>query len=336
MINDHTCYVTLMPKFNAQSAHRIIERRNADDGIVHVSTRSLIELHHAALSLKLEPTRIRANQSGSYVSAFKGRGMEFDEVRPYQQGDDVRTIDWRVTARTGQPHTKLFREERERSVIVWADMRQNMFFATQGAYKSVRAAQVAALLGWSANHHGDRLGALLFTETDHTELRPKSGKPPLLHMLNQLAKHSKRDITTQAPVNENESAIAIQQSLARLRRVSSPGSLIFLISDFYQLDGAGLAHISQLAQHNDLVILYTYDPMEAELPPPGQYQISDGVQTLALDSSSYELRRHYKHTFETHQAQLQQLAHRPGIFMIPLRTEQDPLHVLQQHFGRRS
>ena len=313
-----------------------INEPDTEDGIVHVSTRSLIGLHHAAQSLKLEPSRIRANQSGGYVSPFKGRGMEFDEVRPYQQGDDVRTLDWRVTARTGRPHTKLFREERERSVLLWVDMRQNMFFATQGAYKSVRAAQAAALIGWSANHHGDRLGGLLFTETEHQELRPKSGKPPLLHMLNKLGEQSSRDIISQQHIDDTQSASAIQQSLARLRRVSSPGSLVFLISDFSQLDSAGLAHLAQLAQHNDLVILYIYDPMEARLPPPGQYQISDGENTLTLDSSSHDLRNHYQQRFKQHQAQLQQLAHRPGIFMIPLSTEHDPLLALQQHFGKRS
>ena len=307
-----------------------------EDGIVHVSTRHLIGLHHAAQSLKLEPSRIRANQSGGYLSPFKGRGMEFDEVRPYQQGDDVRTIDWRVTARTGHPHTKLFREERERSVLLWVDLRQSMFFATQGAYKSVRAAQAAALLGWSANHHGDRLGGLLFTETDHHELRPKSGKPPLLHLLNQLAEHASPDIRLQQHINDTQSAGAVQESLARLRRVSSPGSLIFLISDFSHLDSTGLAHLAQLARHNDLVILYIFDPMEAELPPPGQYQISDGENTLTLDSSSHDLRNDYQQRFKQHQAQLQQLAHRPGIFMIPLCTEQDPVVALQQHFGKRA
>jgi uncharacterized protein (DUF58 family) len=323
-----------MQKFNS-ATNRVSETSNTDDGLVYVSTRKLIELHHAAQSLKLEPTSIRANQSGGYVSAFKGRGMEFDEVRPYQQGDDVRTIDWRVTARTGQPHTKLFREERERSVMLWVDMRQSMFFATQGAYKSVRAAQVAGLLGWSANHHGDRLGGLIFSDTEHQELRPKSGKPPLLHILNRLSKQSSRDISTQA-VNDIESAAALQQSLARLRLASSTGSLIFLISDFSQLNSAGLAHISQLSQHNDLVLIHLYDPIETELPPPGQYQISDGQQTLSLDSSSDDFRYNYKQRFERHQAQLQQLAHRPGIYMLPLSTEHAPLLTLQQHFGRRS
>ena len=157
------------------------------DGVVRVSVASLLALHHGSASLAMQPRQVRALTSGAYLSPFKGRGMEFDEVRPYMQGDDVRSIDWRVTARSGKPHTKLFREERERAVLLWIDLRAAMFFATRGAFKAVRAAQAAALLGWSALHNGDRLGALIFNEQHHDELRPKRGQPPFMHVLRRLA-----------------------------------------------------------------------------------------------------------------------------------------------------
>ena len=119
--------------------------RNTTDP-VHVSIPSLLKLRQAATGLDLRSRFIRARQGGSYMSAFKGMGMEFDEVRPYQPGDEVRHLDWRVTARTGRPHTKLFREERERPILLWVDYRANMFFATRGVFKSVLAARAAALL----------------------------------------------------------------------------------------------------------------------------------------------------------------------------------------------
>ena len=144
------------------------------DGLVRVSVASLLALHHGAGALSLQPRRVRAPGSGGYASPFKGRGMEFDEVRPYAQGDDVRSIDWRVTARSGKPHTKLFREERERAVLLWLDLRPAMFFATRGSFKAVRAAQAAALLGWNTLRHGDRLGALIFDAHNHAELRPSA------------------------------------------------------------------------------------------------------------------------------------------------------------------
>ena len=134
------------------------------DGLVYVTPKSLIKLRHSAENLPLKVAKVKALQTGEYYSPFKGRGMEFDEVRLYQPGDDIRTIDWRVTARSGKAHTKLFREERERSVILCVDFRRTMYFGTRGAYKSVAAAKAAALFAWSAEHQGDRLGGLLFSE----------------------------------------------------------------------------------------------------------------------------------------------------------------------------
>src|SRR6185312_13913452 len=135
-------------------------------------------------------------------------------------------LDWRVTARTGRAHTKLFREERERAVLLWMDFRSPMFFATQGAFKSVRASQAAAILGWSAIYRGDRLGALFFSGRAHVELRPRRGKPPLLHLLGKIAEQSAapKDATS-------DNADAINQALSRLRAVAQPGSLIILFSD---------------------------------------------------------------------------------------------------------
>ncbi|MCY3731458.1 MAG: DUF58 domain-containing protein, partial [Rhodospirillaceae bacterium] len=135
----------------------------------------LIGLKRAGESLRVGALRVRALDSGGHLSRFKGRGVEFDESRPYEPGDDLRHMDWRVTARTGKPHTKVFREERDRPVILWLDLRRPMLFATRGAYKAVRAAQTAALVAWSAVANGDRLGGLVFSEREHVELRPRLG-----------------------------------------------------------------------------------------------------------------------------------------------------------------
>jgi uncharacterized protein (DUF58 family) len=153
------------------------------DDIVRVNPATLIGLHRAAGSLPLKSSKIQARFSGNYLATFKGRGMEFDEVRPYQPGDDIRTMDWKVTARTGKPHTKLFREERERPVLLWVDYRKPMFFGTRGSFKSVVAAKTAALLAWSAIQHGDRLGGLIFSEKVHQEIRPHRGKAATLHFI---------------------------------------------------------------------------------------------------------------------------------------------------------
>jgi uncharacterized protein (DUF58 family) len=301
------------------------------EGLVRVGMASLLALHHGAEAFALQPHRVRAAGSGGYVSPFKGRGMEFDEVRPYTRGDDARSIDWRVTARTGRPHTKLFREERERAVLLWIDLRAAMFFGTRGTFKAVRAAQCAALLGWNALHHGDRLGALIFDELHHEELRPKRGQPPFMHVLRRLTSHP----AWERPERHGDTAAALEQALVRLRRVAQPGSLIIMLSDFAGLDGRGAAQLAPLARHNDMLAVAIHDPLEAELPPTGRYRVSDGTRSISVETGDPRRRDQYHRRFTQHRAELQQCCRRHGIKLIPLSTAEEPQAVLQRGLGKR-
>lgn len=303
-----------------------------DDGLVHVSLKSLIALHRVAKTLPLKPGRIRALAGGDYHAPFKGRGMEFDEVRAYTLGDDVRTLDWRVTARTGKPHTKLFREERERPVLLMLDMRSAMFFATQGAFKAVRAVQAAALLGWSAVHQGERLGGLVFSEQSHVELRPRRGKPPLLHMLQSFAAHPawhNHNLGVD-PLAGNQT---LNQALARLRSVAQPGNLIILLSDFSGLDAHGRAQLALLSRHSEIMLIDIHDPIEKDLPPPGQYRLSDGNQFMTLLTANNNLRETYRIRFIQQQQELQQYCRRHNMTLLSLGTGDDPLIALQRGLG---
>jgi len=304
------------------------------DGVAWVSLASLLDLRRRSLGLDLRPRRVLAPTSGSYLSPFKGRGMEFDEVRPYMQGDDVRMIDWRVTARSGRPHTKLFREERERAVLLWLDLRPSMFFATQGAFKSVRGAQAATLIGWRTLDLGDRLGALVFDEDHHDELRPRRGQPPFLHLLRRLAGHPAW-ARTERHYDDSTSGQSLNQSLLRLRRVAQPGGSIFLVSDFSGFDDEAASHIAQLARHNDVVLIDIHDPMESELPPAGRYRVSDGRRFVSVDSSDPERRMRYHRRFAEHRAGLEALCRSHGIVFLSLTTGDDPLTVLQRGLGLR-
>jgi uncharacterized protein (DUF58 family) len=304
----------------------------AGEGVVRLSARALIALHHEAGSLSLAAAKIRAPRSGGHLSRLRGRGMEFDEVRPYQQGDDVRTLDWRVTARTGKPHTKLFREERERAVLLSVDLRAGMFFATRGAFKAVRAAQAAALLGWGAVDGGDRVGALLFDEQGHQEHRPRGGTGPLLQLFKTLGATARWQRRETEGSGEQESLLA---AIRRLRRVAAPGSLVFIFSDFSGLDAACAAQLSELGRHSELVLGFCHDPLEAELPPAGLYHVSDGAQSRLIDSGSEAQRRHYRAHFQARLGALERLAQRPGIHLLPLSTAEAPLASLQRRFGVR-
>ena len=160
---------------------------------IEVDVDDLIGLRFRAQRLELGiARRARQTMTGAHDSRFRGRGMEFAESRIYQPGDDVRSIDWRVTARTGRPHTKLFQEERERPVILLVDLGASMFFGTRKAFKSVLAAETAALIAWAAMHGGDRVGALVAGRSAHMELKPVAGRRGVLRVLRALAALSRR------------------------------------------------------------------------------------------------------------------------------------------------
>jgi len=289
---------------------------------IRVTVPALIRLSQNALSL-LPPNATQ--QSGQYLSPFKGRGMEFDETRLYQPGDDMRHIDWRVTARRGKVHTKLFHEERERAVFLWVDYRAPMFFATQGVFKSVLAARCASLLAWSAHHHNDRVGGLIFSDSSHHELKPQRGKAQTLQLIKQLVNMQ----TSRSAINQE----AGQQALARLRRVVRPGSLIFLISDFRYLNDQAESHLIQIAKHNDVVMLFIYDPLESQLPPSGRYRLSDGQSDVTVNTAAQEKVIKYHNRFEQHQAHLQKLLNRHRL--LACATTDDPVKILQRGFRRR-
>lgn len=292
---------------------------------VQVSVPMLVRLNREAAGLSLHHKNIEARHSGDYQSPFRGRGMEYDESRPYQPGDDIRNIDWRVTARSGRPHTKLFREERERPVYLWADLRRNMFFGTRGCYKAVTAARAASLLAWSAVHGGDRVGGVVFSDHQHHELKPHRGKAAALRLINRLVEHP---VWSPAQHTETDPA-AGARALGRLRRVVRPGSLVFLLSDFRGFEESAWSQLTLLGRHNDLVLLFIYDPLERSLPPPGLYRISDGHGDALLDSFDSAKVEAHRRRFDSHLEKLEQLAQRNGMHLISCSTVEDPLRVLQ-------
>jgi uncharacterized protein (DUF58 family) len=267
-----------------------------NEGVIYIGQSSLIGLQSDAALLKSKPAQIRSGMNGQYLSRFKGRGMEFDESRPYQPGDDIRNMDWRVTARTSKAHSKVFREERERPVLLWVDFRASMFFATRVCFKSVLAAKLAALLAWKATQQGDRLGALLFNETRHLELRPGRGKKAVLRLIKHIA-----DFTRKHSVAEGASLQNERHALNRLAQVTRPGSLIYLISDFRNLPSQLESTLSRLALHNEVVLLHVHDPLENSLPSSGSYRVTDGEDEAVINASDDKVKQVYQRRFDAQQ-----------------------------------
>ena len=293
---------------------------------ISVSLDELIGLRAQGIGLSLAAGRGSASlMSGAYRSLFRGRGMDFEEVRAYQPGDDIRRMDWRVTARSNRPHTKLFREERERPVLLCVDNGASMHFGTRIAFKSVQAARIAALLGWAALENHDRIGSLIFSNNTSHESRPAGGKRALLHCLQLLATAS-----VSVPALEQNASLA--ETLLRLRHLARHGCLVILISDFNGLDDAAEQHLTALARHNEVLAIRIVDPLEVELPPPAHYAFSDGRNIRSLWTSDLALRVHYHNEFQARSQHLATLCRDHGIRWLSISTEQDAGLELQRHF----
>lgn len=301
---------------------------------VHVTQRELIALSGRAKIIPLEPNIIRSLQAGSYVSQFKGRGMEFDESRPYQPGDDPRNIDWRVTARSNQAYTKLFREERERPVYIMTDLRSNMHFATQGSFKSVIASYSAACISWAANHRGDRLGGIIYGDNNCQVFKPKLGRQAALRYLHKLTDHP--GWKTSFTENDSNQEIALLNAIISLRKIVRPGSLIIIVSDFLGFSQKSRSYLARLSQYNDILAIFINDPIEEKSPPPGKYRLIASKNDILIDTHSKQARNDYSNSFKLRRAMLFEFFSRYGINYINMTTKCDPIESLISSLQRKN
>lgn len=310
------------------------DRLQPDASPVAVTQAELIRLSGPARIIALDVLRVSSLQTGAYVSRFRGRGMEFDESRPYQPGDDPRNIDWRVTARSTTAYTKLFREERERPVLVVVDLRSGMHFATRGRFKSVNASISAALVAWAAHRRGDRLGGLIFGDTKHRELKPRLGRQAALRYLHELAEHPDWQRPDAAAPGDGERALT--QAMAALRRVARPGSLIVVLSDFADFSRVAQSYLSGVARHSEVLAVMLSDPLERRLPPPGRYRLVSGEAEMAIDTHAKGARYDYRHAYEERLELMENFCRRYRVHLLPMSTEEDPIDCMQQALGKRA
>ncbi len=255
------------------------------DGLI-AELDELIALKGQAQRLAYKPQKT-ALQTGFHRSILKGRGMDFAELRHYQAGDELRHMDWRVTARTGRPHIKLYQEERERPVWLVADFNPSMYFGTRGAFKSVIAARLAALLAWTVVKQGDKIGALLSSPTHQQEFSPSTRSKTLLPLLAALSAYTKISF-------DGDESKKLNDILIRAQQVLRSGSLIILISDFYHYDEASIQHLSRLRVHNEILAYHICDILELASPKPQQYAISNGITDFIWDMRNEVNRQHYQ------------------------------------------
>lgn len=298
--------------------------RGSGDGI-HLTAAELIALRPRCNALALPMHRPAASAlAGAYRSRFRGRGVDFVESRNYQPGDDIRNMDWKVTARTGRAHTKVFQEERERPVLLLVDASPSLFFGTKTRLKSVAAGQLAAAAAWAAVRRGDRIGAFLVAPGEHRELRPAGGRRGAMRIVQGLVDWLD---PARASLSAPRGSQPLSEALDRARHALRPGSLVLIIGDFFDLDDDCDRHLSRMRQHNDVIGCQVLDPAEEDLPP-GRYPITDGEDVGLLDTAGGRGRRRFSAMCQAHLEEPRRLFHRHQCGWLRLRTSEDPVEVL--------
>jgi uncharacterized protein (DUF58 family) len=263
--------------------------------------------------------------SGGYHSAFKGRGMSFSEVRLYYPGDDVRAIDWNVTARTGDPYVKVFEEERENTVMLLVDVSGSAVFGSHTQFKAEYLTELCAVLAFSAIANNDKVGVLLFSDRIELYIPPKKGRQHILLII--------REILTFKPVGKGTD---IGAAMRYIHNGLKKRCVCFVLSDFLGTDYEEALRV--LARRHDLIGLHCWDPLERDLPDVGVLRVADaetGAQTW-VDTTSTRLRRQYWQTFEAHTQSTQALFRRAGADFLSLCTNQPYVHELLKFFAQRS
>ncbi len=299
------------------------------DGVV-AQLNELIDLRRHAQSVRYYPEN-KTTRVGNHISKLRGRGMDFAEVRNYQAGDEIRHMEWRVTARTGKPHIKIYQEERERPVVILADFNPSMIFGTRIAFKSVVAARLAAILAWTVVKQGDRVGGVFFSATEHNEFIPRSREAGVLPLLASLSHY-----TAQTLEQREASPLLLSEALLRLRRVIKPGSIVILISDFYSLDIDCEKHLNRLRSHNDILAYHICDPLELAPPKPQQYAITNGQQELILNTNIHAVNMAYQHYCYQRIEQLQEQFKRLHIQYAQVTASTNLPQLVRYTFPRRS
>nr|CRH05547.1 conserved protein of unknown function [Candidatus Magnetococcus massalia] len=307
------------------------KKTDATEQAAHPRLDELLELRHSTHTLGIASRHlVNAQFSGLYASVFRGQGLNFEEVREYRRGDDIRNMDWKVTARTTQPHLKVYREERERSVVLCVDHGPHMFFGTRNTFKINQAAQAAALLGWAANGQHDRVGGILFGNgrTGPQHFIPSKDRRSLWRMLRELAESSEpSDITVDC----------LDQVLMRADRGAGTGALIFVIADFNR-EMAGLEkRLVQLCQKHAVVLIPVDDPSDQQLPDMGQVLFTTPTgETFEVDTSDPAGQKSYSEQWQARRELLIKLANRLRVAVIPVSTDEDVHKSLTTGLRRRA
>jgi uncharacterized protein (DUF58 family) len=300
---------------------------------VYASLDDLVRLQFRARGFSFLPRQpIQSLLAGRHASRLRGRGLNFEEIRRYQMGDDIRQIDWKVTARTRKTHSRVYTEERERTTLLVVDQRLTMFFGSVKNMKSVTAAEAAALAAWRVISQKDRVGALVFNDAHIDEIRPQRSRATVMRILNAVLEqnHALSIASDQRP-----NAGMFNEALRRCERLAKHDALVCIISDAAGSDEESQRILTRIAQHNDVLFVFVHDPLEVDLPDAGPLVFGDESGQMEVNTSSRVLRDRYRETFAEHRAQGRKFLLNRETPVIPLSTTEGVAEQILRQLGNR-
>ncbi|WP_406644708.1 DUF58 domain-containing protein [Aliisedimentitalea scapharcae] len=300
------------------------------DPRIHTDLSHLRRLAGSARMLSFLPRQpARSALNGRHASRLRGRGLNFEELRNYQVGDDPRTIDWKVTARTGQPYVRVYTEERDRPALLLVDQRMSMFYGSQFNMKSVTAAEAAALAAFAIRARGDRVGGIVFSDNTVAELRPKASGAALNRFLSTIAE---ANCNLHADYETNTS-MSLNQPLRAAARIATTGNLILVFSDFAEVDDTTERHVRRLAMHNDVILFPVSDPSGQNVPADFRIVASDGRLQVELNAAQGDTVARIEAVVGTRIARAIGWTRKYGIPVLPLTTARETLPQLMELMG---
>ena len=304
----------------------------SDSPGVYANLKDLIRLQYKATGFSFLPKQpVHSLLSGRHSSRLRGRGLDFEEIRHYLPGDDIRNMDWKVTARTRKPHTRVYTEERERSVLLVVDQRISMFFGSKTNMKSVTAAEAAALGAWRVVSVGDRVGAVVFNDSEIRDIKPQRNKKTVMQILQTVVKYN-HALQINSEIQSNPGMF--NQVLQKILNIVNHDYLITIISDFAGANADETKHLmTRLARHNDVLVLLIYDQLETNLPDAGKLVVSDGELQLEVDSGSSKLRKQFSDLFNERLNRAKDILQKRGVPVLPIHTAEGVAEQVRHLLG---
>lgn len=303
----------------------------AVDG-VYVDLEELIGLEQRGRRVSFLPRQpVHSLLAGRYASRMRGRGLNFEEIRDYRPGDDVRSIDWKVTARLRKPHVRVFNEERDRQGLLVIDQRLSMFFGSKLAMKSVSAAEAGAIGAWRILGAGDRIGGLVFNDTDMVEVRPERARRTVLQFLSQIVAFNQR-LGVGRGIASNPGML--NRALERVQRLALHDATVVVISDFDGADAATHDIVADLARHNSVIALLVHDPLQSELPASARMTVTDGELQILLEVGRESVRKNIQEVTEARLSSVFAWTRELGVPVLPLSAAEDTARQIQKLIGQ--